>query len=68
MTHRTARCASSQQKEYPMITLKKNVSVDVDSETMKKLGRARKSLSELASAIIQAVDDQPGGRGHTSSR
>ena len=51
-----------------MITLKKNVSVDVDSETMKKLGRASKALSELAGAHITAVDDQPLGKGHTSSR
>jgi hypothetical protein len=43
-----------------MISQKKNsVSVDVDAMTMKALRRASKSLSELASAYITAVDSEP---------
>jgi hypothetical protein len=41
-----------------MITTKKSVSVEVDFATMKKLGRASKALSQVASAAIHAVDDR----------
>jgi hypothetical protein len=51
-----------------MISLKKNVSLDLDAATMKTLRRATKSLSELASAHINAVDAQPRQTGHVSSR
>jgi len=51
-----------------MIALKKNVSLEVDAKTMKALRRASKSLSELATALIQATDGEPRHSGHTSSR
>jgi hypothetical protein len=46
-----------------MIALKKNVSVEVDAATAKKLGRASKALSELASAFIQGSDKHVGSHG-----
>jgi hypothetical protein len=51
-----------------MISLKKNVSLEVDAKTMKTLERASKSLSELASAYINAVDAEPRPIGRASSR
>jgi len=51
-----------------MVALKKNVSLEVDAKTMKTLRRASKSLSELASAYINAVDAEPRQTGRTSSR
>ncbi len=45
----------------------KKVTVEVDAATMKKLGRASESLSELASAYSTASDDQShGARGKPS--
>jgi hypothetical protein len=51
-----------------MITSKKNVSVEVDFATMKKLGRANKALSELASATIVSVDDRSPAKWRRVSR
>lgn len=51
-----------------MVSLKKNVSLEIDAATMKNLGRASKALSQLAGAYITAVDAQPRRAGRTSSR
>jgi hypothetical protein len=62
MTHRTGRWPHASRKSHPMITSKKNVSVEVDFATMKKLGRAGKALSQVAGAFITAVDDRTAKR------
>jgi hypothetical protein len=55
-------------RSHPMITTKKSVSVEVDFATMKKLGRARRALSEVAGAFIEAVDDRSPAKDLFASR